>query len=381
MKIPLADVSTTESEISQVRDALNRGMISGTGPHVKLFEDLLSQTVGRKYALATNSGTMALVVLLQALGIGSGDKVLVSSFTFVAPAAACRLVGATPVLVDIDKESWTIDPKKAEEVIHRLDGKVKAIISVDFSGHPANYDALYNLCQKFGLLLVEDAAQAHGSKFRSKGKELLQTSCGSFGHGSIFSFFANKTITCGEGGAILVDDEALANECRLIMNHGMDARMPYHHTRIGRNGRLGNLQAAFGCGQMFRWAELITGKVNTIAHYINKLSGLPGLLPRTTSTSYDIDMVPWLMTLFVDAETAGMSARQLTWRLQERGIDSRMTFSPLHHPPQNHFYGGGNLHVAEHISENTLWLPTHQLMSEEIIDHVCQQIREILING
>lgn len=381
MIVPLADVSITDIEISQVNEAATKGMISGTGPHVQRFEELLASQVGRNHAIATNSGTMALVILLQALGIGHGDKVVVSSYTFVAPAAACRLAGATPVLFDIDRESWTIDVVKLESYLRLTDSKdIKAIIAVDLLGHPANYDALYEICRAHEIFLIEDAAQAHGSEFHSQ-SNLIQSNCGSFGHGSIFSFHANKTISCGEGGAILVDDYSLAEECRLIANHGMKASQPYHHTRIGQNGRLGNLQAAFGVGQLHRWSLLTHSRVETVARYCQHLSGLPGLLPRPITTQYSVEVVPWLMTLFVRLNEAGINARGLVQRLRDRGIDARMTWPPLHYPPHGEFYGGGNLSVSEEVSKNTFWLPTHQAMEEEVIEFVCQQIKEILIDG
>ena len=377
IEVPLADVSTTDVEISQVTEAVSQGRISGTGPEVRRFEELLAAQVGRNHVIATNSGTMALVILLQALGIGHGDKVLVSSFTFVAPAAACRLVGATAVLVDINKESWTLDPERCESLINLYGDAVKAIIAVDLMGHPADYDKLYRLAVKHELFLIEDAAQAHGSEYYSQ-NSLLQSNCGSFGHGSIFSFHANKTISCGEGGAILVDDYALAEECRLISNHGMKPSTPYYHTRVGRNGKLGNLQAAFGIGQMFRWESLIQKKIDTIETYCRHLSGLPGLLPRPITNQYSVKVIPWMMTLFVRPEEAGLDSNQLVSELRDRGIDARTTWPPLNLSPQGEFYLRASSPVSEEISANTLWLPTHQAMEEEVIEFVCQQIKEIL---
>jgi perosamine synthetase len=355
MRIPLCTVALGDREKSYVQQALSSGWISGTGPFVEAFERALAERTGRAHALAVTSGTAALELCLQALGIGPGDEVLVPALTFAAPAAAVISAGATPVLCDIDRKTWTIDGVQARDLVTR---HTKAVIGVDLLGHPCDFDAL----AKFGLPVIEDAAQAHGAVGRGR-------PAGSQGLLSVMSFHANKAITTGEGGCVLTDDDALADTVRLIAHHGMRPSRPYYHEVAGRNYRMTNLTAALGLAQAERWHELIAGRAAVAGQY-DKLLG-----------DVQIDMRPdakwaepscWLYTLCCaerDRLVDGLRDRQIDARAVWPSLDSLAVFS------------GGvrtGYPVARAVSRSALWLPTWHGMPAEVIAEVAEAVSTIL---
>jgi perosamine synthetase len=228
--VPLSRVTLSDLERTFAHAAVDSGWISGTGGYVRDFEQGLAARLGRRHVVAVGNGTLALELALLALEIGPGDEVIVPALTFVAPAAAVRAVGATPVFADVTAESWTVDPARAAELVTP---RTRAVVAVDLLGHPCDADSLAAL----GVPLVEDAAQAHGALYRGR-------PAGSLGVVSTFSFHANKTVSTGEGGCLATDDPGLAERARLIANHGMTAARPYWHTVVGRNFRMTNVTAA-----------------------------------------------------------------------------------------------------------------------------------------
>lgn len=371
--IPIANPDISSIEISYVNNALNLGDISGIGKYVRVLEEKLCLKTGRQYCIATSSGTVALFILMKALGIGPGDEVIVPNFTFVAPASAAKLLGAKVILADIELEFWTIDPAEVKALIT---DKTKLVVGVDILGHHCRWHELVDICKQRNITIIQDSAQAHGNFYRD-GEEYF--SAGSLGVASVFSFFANKTITSGEGGCILTDDKNLADECRLLVNHGMANRGSYSHSRVGFNGRIGNLQAAIGTAQVTRWHELIESKINTRKTYERLLSGLPGLIPSYNNIQDTERYVPYLYCLFVDSRYSGITALGLHQRLRRLGIDSRLTWNPLSWNPQGKFYADPNKDYESsktcHISSNTISLPTHQKMSLSHIEFICESIK------
>lgn len=379
IRIPVAEPSITNTEMSRVQSALLLGEISGIGKFVTRFEEQLMYRTGRNYCIATSSGTMALLVLMKALGIGPGDEVIVPNFTFVAPAACAKILGARVVLADIELENWTIDPKRLESL---FTPKTKLVVAVEVFGHSSKWKELKDVCGKYNIPIIQDAAQAHGNFYEDDEPHIVPS--GGMGIASIFSFFANKTITCGEGGCILTDDAALAEECRLLVNHGM-IRGTYSHSRVGFNARLGNVQAAIGLAQMERWDELIISKKETKKIYEQELSGLPGLVPSYANLKHKDFYVPYLFCLFVDTRYSPISATSLHLMLKDHGIDTRLTWPPLSWAPQGQFYNEYNQDftgsVCEHISSNTITLPTHQMMKKTTILTITDTIKDIFFNN
>jgi perosamine synthetase len=347
MKIPLSDITFLGNESAYCKEALDSRWISGAGPYLTRFEELIAGKIQRRHAICVTNGTMALELALRAMDIGVGDEVIVPSLTFAAPAASVLAVGATPVLVDVTAESWTIDPAAVEKAIG---SRTKAIITVDVLGHPCDYDRLL----KLGIPIIEDAAEAHGALY--KGRPV-----GSFGLVSTFSFHANKTITTGEGGCVATDDDALNKKMRLIANHGMNPAKPYWHEVTGRNFRMTNLTAAIGCGQAEHWDELVAARNTAAATYDRTLIGAP--IERRPVASWAKEAC-WLYTVHSPRRSELLSA------LRAEGIDARAIWHVL---PDNPSLAGARVldhSVARSITDEAFWLPTWANMPSEMIDHV-----------
>jgi perosamine synthetase len=360
MLIPLSQPSITSLEKRYVNEALADNWISGTGNFVTRFENALAAKVGRKYAIAVSNGTVALEVTLRALGIGVGDEVIVPALTFVAPAAAVVSVGAIPVFVDIDPLSWCLDP---HEVSAYLSPKTKAVIAVDLLGHPANFEALRRIVGD--IPIIEDAAQAHGAAMGSK-------LCGSFGLISTFSFHANKAITTGEGGAILTDDEGLAQEIRLLANHGMSADRPYWHEVVGTNARMTNLSAAVGLAQVERWNELIEKRKQITCWYRE-------LLPEYWHREYEDCAIgaTWLHTL--QGATPEIAHNSIK-RLRLMAVDARPIWTALPAlPPYQKYIQYFQMHgTTRQLAQTAFWLPTFADMTYEQVRFVADMLKEAL---
>ncbi len=349
-KIGLSSVDLTDRERGYARDAIDRGWISSAGDYVSRFEVAVAERCGRSRAIATSSGTSALDLVLRALDIGPGDEVICPALTFAAPASAIVAVGAVPVFADVTENSWTLDPCSVEAV---RSARTKALIAVDVLGHPCDYDALGAL----GIPIVEDAAEAHGAGYRGR-------PVGSFGRAAVLSFHANKTITTGEGGCVLVDDAALAERIGLMNNHGMSASDPYVHTEIGRNYRMGNVCAAIGLGQVQRWDELVAGRRRVAKAYDDALSGTS--LSQRPVAEWAEESV-WLYTVL--AERTDDRASILA-ACRADGIDARAIWPAL--PDLELFRAGarGDYRVAREIAARGIWLPTWSSMTDDQIDRV-----------
>jgi perosamine synthetase len=352
--IPLSAVNLGDLERQYVLEALDLTMISSSGPHVRRFEDLIAQKVGVRYAVATASGTSALELLLRAMKIGPGDEVIVPALTFASPALAAVLVGAEPVFADITSETWTLDP---DDVRNVLTSKTRAIIAVDVLGHPCEYDGLAS----FGLPIIEDAAEAHGATY--KGRQ-----AGSFGVASIFSFHANKAITCGEGGCILTHDGVLAERVRQLNAFGMEADRRYWHTEIGCNHRMTNLVAAVGLGQLERWDTLLAGRARVAAAYDRALQSLP--LERRPVADWAGEAV-WLYTVATDRRDAVLAA------CGRKGIDARALWPSLPENPAFARFVRGVCPRAHAVADRALWLPTWSDMPEESVQAVADAVAEV----
>ncbi|MGH3943112.1 MAG: DegT/DnrJ/EryC1/StrS family aminotransferase [Pseudonocardiaceae bacterium] len=354
--VPLSSPDLTATERRYVLAALESGWVSGTGPYITDFEQRFAQKCDRQHALAVANGTLALETVLRALGIGPGDEVILPALTFAAPASSVLAVGASVVLVDISPETWTIDPQRLSEVITP---KSRAIIAVDVLGHPADYDALGG----FGLPIIEDAAEAHGARYKGR-------PCGSFGAASIFSFHANKPITTGEGGCVTTDSPDLAGAMRLLANHGMSAERPYVHDVVGRNFRMTNLVAAVGLGQLDRWDELLAARERVCARYDQLLDG-SAYTGRPVAEWADYS--PWLHTIAVE------NRAQVLAYVRERGVDARAIWPTLGSQPL--FGPVRHFPVAEEVAAGALWLPTSSAMSDEDVSYVSSTVNEALAHA
>lgn len=353
--IPLSALLLTGREAHYVQDALDRGWLSGIGDYVSRFECALAAITGRAHVIAVANGTMAIELALRALGVGPGTEVIVPAFTFAAPMLSVLAVGAEPVVADIDPVTWTID---VDDAARCATPATAAIIAVDVLGHPCDYLGL----ERIGVPIIQDCAQAHGARYRG-------SPVGSQGLLSVFSFHANKAITTGEGGSIGTNDSALAEQLRLLANHGMSQALPYVHAVVGRNFRMTNLAAAVGLAQVEAWDELIAARGVVADLYRCGLAGVgtgePGTAAWATRST-------WLHTITVQHRQGVLAA------VRAAGVDARAVWPPLHCQPVL----AGTAHaaeehpVAERVSEAAMWLPTSAAMSETTVGRVVSTVRK-----
>ncbi|MEO0565976.1 MAG: DegT/DnrJ/EryC1/StrS family aminotransferase, partial [Chloroflexota bacterium] len=311
MNIPVAEPSIGLSELHYVTECIVTGWVSSTGRFVDQFEELFASFCGAEYAIATSNGTTALHLTLLVAGIGAGDEVLVPSFTFISTANAVLYTGATPIFVDIDPKTWTIATQEIEQAITP---RTRAIIPVHVYGHPADMDPIMEIAARHNLIVIEDAAEAHGAEYKSR-------RVGAIGELGMFSFYGNKIITTGEGGMIVTNNSEYADTLRLLRGHGMSRTRRYWHEILGYNYRMTNLQAAVGVGQMEKIDRLIVRKREIARRYTDQLQGIPGLtLP---SEMVWAKSVYWLYTVVIDAATFGITRDTLMEELSAKGIDTR----------------------------------------------------------
>jgi perosamine synthetase len=361
--IPVGEPSLGEREVELVVDAIRSGWVSSIGEYVTAFEEGLAARCGVEHAVATSNGTTALHLALAVAGIGPEQEVIVPALTFVATAAAVRYVGASPVLADSDAGHWCVDPA---DVASRITPRTRAIVSVDLYGHPADMDALAELASEHDLVLVEDAAEALGALYHER-------PAGGLGSLGVLSFYGNKLITTGEGGAVLTDDPALADRARLLRDHAMDRNRRYWHGEIGFNYRITNLQAALGVAQLERLDEFLERKRAIAAAYREGLGDIPGV---SIQEEADWACSSWWMTTLRIDPAKGVDRDELATRLRAEGVDSRPVFVPLHLLPP--YRQQGSLPVAEAIGGEGISLPSSTSLSDSERDHVIASVRGAL---
>jgi perosamine synthetase len=351
-----------EKELEYVSDCVRSGWVSSLGEYVKRFESGFASYCGARHGIAAHNGTVALHLALAGLNIGPGDEVIVPSLTFVATANAVSYTGATPVFVDSAPYTWTIDPDAVDRAVTP---RTRAIIAVHLYGHPADMDALQAVADDHGLLVIEDAAEAHGALYKKR-------RVGSLADAAVFSFYGNKIITTGEGGMILTDDDVLAERCYFLENQAKAPDNPYWHPEIGFNYRMTNIQAALGVAQMERIDEFVRLRQQNAAHYNRRLADLPGV---TCPPCADwAENVYWMYTILV-GEEFGVTRDELMIRLRERDIDTRSVFYPLHTLPM--YENGLRCPVAETLGQQGINLPSGSSLTPDQVDTVCDAVFEI----
>jgi perosamine synthetase len=356
--IPIASPDLTGKESQYVNECIESTWISSVGHFITDFEDAFSKVAGTRHAVATNNGTTALHLALAAVGIGPGDEVIVPTLTYIATANAVRYCGATPVLADVEPDTMNLDPKDVE---HRITGRTKAIIPVDLYGHPADMNSIMALARRHELKVIEDAAEAHGARLEGR-------PVGSLGDVGVFSFFGNKIITTGEGGAVATDDDDLAQRLRLLRGQGMDPGRRYWFLETGFNYRMTNVAAAIGVAQLERLEEMLERRRQIGDLYTELLAEVDGVVLPTQRP--DAQRVNWLYTI----QISGFSTEDrnaLIDRLQVDGIETRPVFYPLHIMPPYMTEPTASFPVAERLGAEGISLPTHMLLSEEEIRTIC----------
>ncbi|MBF0422078.1 MAG: DegT/DnrJ/EryC1/StrS family aminotransferase [Magnetococcales bacterium] len=352
--IPWADRVITPREKTLVSEALDSTWISD-GPFVTRFEEKFLQLNEATWGVTASNGTTALHLALLTLGIGSGDEVIVPGYTFAAPANMTLAVGARPVYADVRDDDWLLDPVDVEAHITR---KTRAIIAVHLYGAACDMTALKIIAERYGLLLIEDAAEACLTRFDGK-------PVGSLGDAGCFSFQATKTISMGEGGFVTVREKILYDRMVLIRNHGMTPAKRYWHHVIGHNFRLPNLQAALGCGQLEQVETIIDRRRLLYQRYKTRLEGERGI--RLQAIHHLVEPVIWTLALELDPAVFPERS-QVIQRMRNANIETRPGFYPMSQMP---IYDAPDLPVSSRVGKQILCLPFYPMLDEELVDYIC----------
>ncbi len=354
--LPVAFPELSGQEFAYVNEALLSTWISSAGAYIPRFEKSFAKFCGAQHGVAVSNGTVALHLALLALGIGPGDEVIVPDLTFAASINAVLHAGATPVIVDIEPESWCLDPQEFEKAITP---RTKAVMPVHLYGQPCDMTAIMKIARQHKLKVVEDCAEAHGATW--KGKKV-----GSFGDVGCFSFFANKVITTGEGGMCLSSSEAIAKKMRVLRDHGMSTKKKYWHDIVGYNYRMTNIQAAIGVAQLERIASILKERDELEERYSQALSSSP-LVEMQSRTLPHRRKITWLVSLLVKK----VPRKDVMKALQKAGIDSRPFCYPLSAMPLYKKYVFSNTNSRK-ISKIGLNLPTSFQVTDEDIQRVAK---------
>ncbi len=375
--IPVNEPIIGAREQEYVLECLQSGWVSSAGKFIETFESTWAQYCGRKYGVTTSSGTTALQTSLACLDLKPGDEVIMPTFTIISCALAVIYNGGTPVLVDADHETWCMNVDQVED---RITDHTRVIMPVHIYGHPVDMNPLLTLAEKHNLAVIEDAAEAHGAEYLRGHKREDQewVRCGSMGTMSIFSFYANKLVTSGEGGMIVMNDSDLASKARSIRNLCFEPEQRFLHNNLGHNFRMTNMQAALGLAQTERIHETVELKRRMGQKYTENLSDIKGVqLPVERSWSRQ---VYWMYGILLD-KSHEMTASELADHLSSLGIQTRPFFLGMHAQPALQDLGlfqSEDYPVADHLSQNGLYLPSGLALSEQQMDEVCAAVHNIL---
>ncbi len=367
--IYLSSPDITKLEIERVNTALSSRTLSG-GLHKKEFEEKLAATAGTKYAVAVSSGTAALHLIMLALGIGAGDEVITTPFSFVASANCILYVGAKPVFCDIALPDLNLDPYELES---KITARTKAILVVHIFGRPADMDMIRKIASKHGLPVVEDACEAIGAKFNGQ-------PVGGLGTAGTFAFYPNKQITTGEGGAIVTNHRKIADYARSLANQGReDSGQWLQHIYLGYNYRLNELSAALGSAQLDRLPDILDQRAQVADWYYQELKDQPRIITPNESQA-DNQSYSWFV--YVVRFRNKQFRDEISKRLAERGIETRPYFPAIHLQPlyrERFAYTEGAFPVAEAVAASSLALPFHTKISRKEVQEVCEHLKNALV--
>lgn len=364
--VPVNTPLLNGNEEKYLLECIRTGWISSEGPFIKQFEEKFASYIGRKEGIAVANGSGALDVAVAALNIGIGDEVIMPTFTIISPAQSVIRAGAKLVLVDSNPETWNMEVSHIEA---KITPKTKAILVVHIYGLPVDMDPILELCKKYNLLLIEDAAEMHGQTYKGK-------KCGSFGDISTFSFYPNKHITTGEGGMIVVNDPLLAERCRKLRNISFEPKdRRYVHYELGWNYRMTNMQAALGLAQLENIESHLVKKREIGKAYQTGLKGIRGFQLPLTKTEYS-ENIYWVFGLVADSEElcnqtieklniAGIATRQFFWNMHEQPVFKKMGLFVNEHYPN-----------AEKLARCGFYIPSGLGLDSEDIDLVIKEIRK-----
>ncbi|MCS5694118.1 DegT/DnrJ/EryC1/StrS family aminotransferase [Cyanobium sp. FGCU-6] len=369
--IPVNEPLLDGNEKKYLAECIDTGWISSEGPFVQRFEAEFAARVGRKHGISVTNGTAALDAAVEAIGVGPGDEVILPTFTIISCIQQIVRSGATPVLVDADPLTWNMDVTQIEA---KVTPHTKAIMVVHIYGLPVDMDPVLDICQRHGLKMIEDAAEAIGQTYRGR-------PCGSFGDISTVSFYPNKHVTTGEGGMLLTDDDELAETCRSLRNLCFQPGKRFVHERLGWNLRMTNLQAAVGIAQLERLDEFLERKRAIGRRYQELLADVDGLQLPLERTDY-ADNLYWVFGFVVDERYGNAAA--LMKRLGSEGIGTRPFFNPMHQQPvlrERGFFKGEHYPHAQRAYEQGLYVPSGLGLPFDQLDKTAFSIKAICLNG
>lgn len=360
-KIPIYQPSLSGNEKKYVLDCLDSTWISSKGKYISQFENSFAEFVGVKHAASVSNGTVALHLALLALGIGTGDEVIVPTLTYISSVNAITYTGATPVFVDSLIDTWQMDPL---DVRNKITDKTKAVMAVHLYGHPCDMDALTSITKEHGLYLIEDCAEAIGSKYKER-------NTGTFGDITTFSFFGNKTITTGEGGMVVSNDETLHDRVMHFKGQGLAKHREYWHDVVGYNYRMTNICAAIGLAQLEQVQSFINRKIEIAEKYKEHFQHSDILFHQCHR---DVVHSYWMCSILVrDAN----QREPLRNHLKLHGIETRPLFYPIHTMPmyskkfQRHI-------VAEDLAWRGINLPSFPELSNEQIEYIADLVKKFI---
>lgn len=356
IRIPVYRPRLSGNEAAYVAECMTSGWISSRGAFIARFEEAFARSVGVSAATSVANGTVALHLALEALGIGAGDEVIVPSFTYIASVNTILQAGARPIFVDSLSETLQVDPTAIERAITP---RTKAVMIVHLYGHPCDMDAITELCRSRGLLLVEDCAEAFGTRWRG-------VHVGTFGDAATFSFFGNKTITTGEGGMVLARDPAVMERCRRLKSQGVSPEREYWHDMLAYNYRMTNIHAAIGLAQLEQAETILRDKRAVAERYERLLDGLPMRVHRPVG---DVVHSYWMCSIILDDATQRDGLRR---HLAEAGVETRPFFPPAHRMP--HCRTDDHLPVADALGSAGLNLPSFPDLTDAETYHIAETI-------
>ncbi len=366
--IPVNQPLLGDREKELLVECIETGWISSDGPFVSEFENGFASYIGADYGVAVCNGTAAVETALFAGGISEGDEVIMPSFTIISCALAAIRLGAVPVLVDAEPETWNMDVTQIESCITP---RTRAILAVHIYGHPVDMDPLLKIAERYNLIVIEDAAEVHGAEYKGQ-------RCGSLGHISAFSFYANKILTTGEGGMVLSSDRKMVERAKSYRNLCFRSDRRFFHTELGCNYRMTNMQAALGVAQLERIDEFVGIKRRLGEYYRDRLSNIEGVqfqIERPWAKT-----VYWMYCLELD-EALGVTSDDVMEGLRHKGIGTRPFFLGLHEQPILHDRGlfqDEHYPVTERIARQGLYLPSGLTLTESEIDEVVAAVGSVI---
>ncbi len=371
MQVPLSSPDIVEKDIEAVVGVMKTRFLS-IGTKVVEFEKRMSEYAGTKYAVAVNSGTSALHLIVRGLGIGECDKVLTTPFSFISSSNCILFEKAEPLFVDIDEQTLNLDADRVEETLKNLKAeelkKVKAMVVVDAFGQPADWDQFEEIARKYNLFLIEDSAESLGSEYKGK-------KCGTFGEAGVFAFYPNKQITTGEGGVLVTDNEELAIAARSLRSQGRGISGEWlDHDRLGYNYRMDELAAALGCSQMERIEEILNKRAKVAEVYNQKLAGMDEV--QVPYISPDTSRMSWFV--YVIRLAHGINREKVMDYLNKQGVQCKPYFTPIHLQPfyvDMFGYKKGDFPITEDVSSRTIALPFFTNLQEEQMDYVVEKVK------